>query len=76
MGLKTYRADEFTGDTLVYGQNDVDPCIAKLVDAVRTLLVAAAPADNEQFPGHHKAYLTMVAIPRAEQALLAAGEKP
>lgn len=37
--------------------------------ALRTMLVAVTPTEPEQFPGHHKAFLDTVAIPRAQAAL-------
>lgn len=43
----------------------------QLDHALRTMVVAVDPRDAEEFPGHHKAYLEGVALPRARAALKA-----
>lgn len=43
----------------------------KLVEALRTMMVATSHDEAEQFPGHHEAYLQTVARPRAAEALKA-----
>lgn len=40
----------------------------ELLNAVKSLLVGLT-SKEEQFPGHNQAYLTMVAIPRAQNVV-------
>jgi len=48
--------------------------VHRIIHALNGLLVGLDESEPEQFPGHHKAYLNTVAIPRAQEALLEAKE--
>ena len=43
--------------------------IDDLLHALRTMITAVDESTPESFPGHHRAFLEMIAIPRAQAAL-------
>jgi hypothetical protein len=65
--IPTHRADEFTGDTQVFGQNDIRPLIKQLVHALE-MVQQHAGIDGMCIDVDNEVYLDTI----VEEALAAA----